>query len=139
MVLISLKKCIETDYPKTVSITEVGLRDGLQFEKKRIPTAMKVAIIKDLVAAGLKSIQVASFVNPDRVPQMRDADRLVAMLPKVTGVVYNGLVLNSKGVERARNAGLTSVEISLSASDTHSQRMCHTGRVGQAQQIDSLR
>jgi len=105
-----------------VTIMEVGPRDGLQFEKKSLPTPLKVDLITDLVAAGLQGIQVASFVNPEIVPQMADADTLVAQLPKQDGVVYNGLVLNIKGVERAAAAGLKSVEISISASETHSRR-----------------
>ena len=105
-----------------VTIMEVGPRDGLQFEKKSLPTPLKVDLIKDLVAAGLREIQVASFVNPEIVPQMADADTLVEQLPKQVGVVYNGLVLNIKGVERAVAAGLKSVEVSISASETHSRR-----------------
>jgi hydroxymethylglutaryl-CoA lyase len=108
--------------PEMVTIMEVGPRDGLQFEKKILPTALKIQLIADLVAAGLKEIQVASFVNPARVPQMADADTLVTKLPAKTGVVYNGLVLNVKGVQRAAAAGLKSVEISISASKTHSRR-----------------
>ena len=108
--------------PDTVVLMEVGPRDGLQFEKKILPTALKVQLITDLVEAGLQEIQVASFVNPGIVPQMADADTLVALLPKQAGVVYNGLVLNVKGVERAAAAGLKSVEISISASETHSRR-----------------
>jgi hydroxymethylglutaryl-CoA lyase len=108
--------------PEAVTIMEVGPRDGLQFEKKILPTPLKVELIADLVEAGLQEIQVASFVNPGIVPQMADADTLVAELPKQAGVVYNGLVLNSKGVERAAAAGLKSVEISISASETHSRR-----------------
>ena len=65
-----------------VTIMEVGPRDGLQFEKKILPTQLKVDLITELVAAGLQEIQVASFVNPEIVPQMADADTLVAQLPK---------------------------------------------------------
>lgn len=110
----------ETAMPDRVTIMEVGPRDGLQFEKKNLPTPLKVELILNLVEAGLQEIQVASFVNPGIVPQMADADTLVAQLPKQAGVVYNGLVLNVKGVERAAAAGLKSVEISISASETHS-------------------
>jgi hydroxymethylglutaryl-CoA lyase len=108
--------------PDKVMLMEVGPRDGLQFETKILPTSLKVQLITDLVAAGLQEIQVASFVNPGIVPQMADADTLVAQLPKQAGVDYNGLVLNVKGVERAAAAGLKSVEISISVSETHSRR-----------------
>ena len=108
------------ELPKKITLTEVGPRDGFQFEKQLIPTGMKAEIINDLVAAGLKNIQVASFVNPARVPQMADAEELIGRLPDFSGVTFNGLVLNPRGVQRAFEAGLDHVEISISASDTHS-------------------
>ena len=126
--------------PEAVTILEVGPRDGLQFEKKVLPTSLKVALITDLVDAGLKAIQVASFVNPDLVPQMADAEALVAQLPIRSGVVYNGLVLNVRGVERAAAAGLKSVEISISASEMHSRNNVHmTVKESMAQAGDMIR
>ena len=126
--------------PDVVRLMEVGPRDGLQFEKKILPTPLKVELITDLVEAGLQEIQVASFVNPGIVPQMADADTLVALLPKQAGVIYNGLVLNVKGVERAAAAGLKSVEISISASETHSRRNVNmTLKEATAQAVDMIR
>jgi len=110
------------DLPDNVTLVEVGPRDGFQFEKQMIPTEMKVEIINDLVEAGLKHIQVASFVNPARVPQMADAEAVVRRLPESAGVIFSGLVLNPKGLQRALQAGLKYVEISISASDTHSRK-----------------
>lgn len=110
------------DLPEKVTLIEVGPRDGFQFEKEMIPTGMKVAIVNDLVAAGLKYIQVASFVNPSRVPQMADAEELVRRLPGSKGATFSGLVLNTRGLRRALEAGLTHVEISISVSDTHSRK-----------------
>ena len=110
------------DLPDKVTLIEVGPRDGFQFEKQMIPTEMKVEIINDLVEAGLKHIQVASFVNPARVPQMADAEEVVSRLPESPGVIFSGLVLNPKGLQRALRAGLKHVEISISASDTHSRK-----------------
>ena len=110
------------DLPDKVTLVEVGPRDGFQFEKQMIPTEMKVEIINDLVEAGLKHIQVASFVNPARVPQMADAEAVVSRLPESAGVIFSGLVLNPKGLQRALQAGLKYVEISISASDTHSRK-----------------
>ena len=101
---------------------EVGPRDGFQFEKQMIPTEMKVEIINDLVEAGLKHIQVASFVNPARVPQMADAEEVVNRLPASQGIIFSGLVLNTRGLQRALQAGLNHVEISISISDTHSRK-----------------
>lgn len=113
---------MEQVLPDKVTLIEVGPRDGFQFEKQMIPTSMKVEIIKDLVAAGLKNIQVASFVNPSRVPQMADAEEVVCGLPEPDGVTFSGLVLNTRGVQRALEAGLDHVELSISVSDTHSRK-----------------
>lgn len=108
--------------PKKVTLIEVGPRDGFQFERKIIPTNLKVEIISGLVDSGLKDIQVTSFVHPDIVPQMADAEDLLKRLPKRRDVRYSALVLNEKGVERARLSGLEHIEISISASDTHSRK-----------------
>ena len=108
--------------PDKITLIEVGPRDGFQFEKKILPTNLKVEIISDLADAGLKDIQVTSFVHPDVVPQMADAEGLLKRLPKRNDVRYCALVLNEKGVERARLSGLEHIEISISASDTHSRK-----------------
>lgn len=108
--------------PQKVTLIEVGPRDGFQFEKQFIPTELKSEIICSLVDAGLKHIQVASFVNLSRVPQMADAEEVVSRLPESQGVIFSGLVLNTKGVQRALRAGLKHVEISISVSDTHSRK-----------------
>jgi len=110
------------NFPNSVRLIEVGLRDGFQFESKVAPTELKLEIISELVQAGLKQIQVISFVNSKRVPQMADAEELIRRLPKQDGLIYSGLVLNTKGLERACRAGLEAVEISISASDTHSRK-----------------
>jgi hydroxymethylglutaryl-CoA lyase len=108
--------------PKRVTLIEVGPRDGFQFEKKIIPTELKVEIVRGLLAAGLKQIQVTSFVHPAKVPQMADAEELVRRLPQSEDVIFSGLVLNTQGVQRALRAGLNHVEVSISASDSHSRR-----------------
>ena len=113
---------METKLPTKVTLIEVGPRDGFQFEAQFIPTEVKVEIVSRLVAAGLKQIQVTSFVHPDKVPQMADAELLIKRLPEISDVVYSGLVLNTRGVRRAQQAGLKSIEISISASNTHSIR-----------------
>ncbi|MEJ2731056.1 MAG: hydroxymethylglutaryl-CoA lyase [Deltaproteobacteria bacterium] len=109
-------------YPKSVVIEEQGLRDGLQNEAKVVPTEKKLEIIDALIDAGIKRIQVTSFVNPKMVPQMADAETLCAGLKKRNGIVYSVLVLNQKGMQRAVNAGGCHVTASISASDTHSLR-----------------
>ncbi len=113
---------METKLPTMATLIEVGPRDGFQFEKQFIPTAVKVEIISCLAAAGLKQIQVTSFVHPDKVPQMADAEALIRRLPEFSDVIYSGLVLNTMGVHRAQQAGLKYIESSISASNTHSIR-----------------
>lgn len=114
--------------PDSATIIEVGPRDGLQREKTPISTDQKVALIEDLVDAGLKRVQVTSFVHPKLVPQMADAEAVCARLPKRSGVVYSGLALNLKGVDRAHAAGLEQVDISVSASDEHSRANANRSR-----------
>ena len=109
-------------YPKSAVIEEQGLRDGLQNETKIVSTEKKLEIIDALVDAGIRRIQVTSFVNPETIPQMGDAGRLCAGLKKHDDVVYSALVLNLKGMQRAAGAGVSHVTVSISASSTHSQR-----------------
>jgi len=80
---------------------EVGPRDGLQNESATVTTEDKRALIERIIAAGIRRVEVASFVDPRRVPQMADAERLVDLLPSRDDVVYIGLVLNERGAERA--------------------------------------
>ncbi|WP_414902319.1 hydroxymethylglutaryl-CoA lyase [Sphingomonas flavalba] len=87
--------------PATVEIVEVGPRDGLQNEAALVATADKVALIERMLAAGVRRIEVASFVNPRRVPQMADAEAVAAALPERPDATYIGLVLNMRGAERA--------------------------------------
>lgn len=118
----------EIGYPQTVEIIEVGPRDGLQREETILSAAEKVALIEELIAAGLTRIQVTSFVHPRYVPQMADAEEVCAQLPRRPDVAYSGLALNLKGVERARDAGLRAIDISVSASDAHSRRNANRSR-----------
>jgi hydroxymethylglutaryl-CoA lyase len=105
-----------------IIIEEQGPRDGWQVESQLIPTDVKVEYIEKLVAAGLKRIQITSFVHPKLVPQMADAEDICRLVKKKEGVIYSGLVLNAKGVERAVKAGLTHISASISVSDTHSRK-----------------
>jgi hydroxymethylglutaryl-CoA lyase len=109
-----------------ITIEEQGPRDGFQSEKTVVPTDRKLEIIDALADAGVSRIQVCSFVHPKYVPQMADAEAVCAGLRRRAGVVYSGLVLNLKGVERAVAAGLDHVAVSISASDTHSRK--NTGK-----------
>jgi len=113
---------VVNSYPPKVVIEEQGLRDGLQNQKKSVPTAKKLEIVGMLADAGIKRIQVTSFVDPKRVPQMADAEEICKGLDHSRDILYSGLVLNTKGLERAANAGLRHVAASISASDTHSRK-----------------
>ena len=105
-----------------VSLVDVAPRDGLQSEKHFFPTAAKISLINRLVASGIRRLEVTSFVNPKRVPQMADAEEVVAALPKIAGVSYMGLVLNRRGFERALAAGCDEISMAVVASETFSQR-----------------
>ena len=105
-----------------VEIMEVGLRDGLQNVDQHISVDDRLTIIDGLIDSGIKNIQVASFVNPKRVPQMAMAEDLAKRIDRKKGVEFSGLVFNQKGVERALNCGLNKIETSISISEIYSQK-----------------
>lgn len=107
---------------RSVEIVEVSPRDGLQNEPEILGTAAKIELINRAVAAGVRRLEVASFVNPKRVPQMADAEAVIAGLPARDDVTYIGLVLNRRGFDRAAAAGCKEVNYALVASDTFSER-----------------
>jgi hydroxymethylglutaryl-CoA lyase len=111
-----------TEDARRVEIVEVGPRDGLQNEPKIVSTADKLALIARAAAAGARRIEVASFVNPRKVPQMADAADVAMALPQVSGVIYIGLVLNERGAERAMQTPLHQLGAVCIASDTFAQR-----------------
>ena len=102
---------------RTIEFVEVGPRDGLQNEALLVSTADKVELIRRAIAAGVRRIEVASFVNPSKVPQMADAEAVVAALGKPAGVTRIGLVLNQRGAERALAAGVDQLGAVAVASD----------------------
>ena len=104
-----------------VDILEVGLRDGLQNVKENLSIKDRLFIIEGLIKAGIDKIQVASFVDPKRVPQMAFAEDLVKRLDKKNGVEYSGLVFNVRGLERALSCDLNRVETSISINDKYSK------------------
>lgn len=108
-------------FPSRVDVCDVGPRDGFQFEEQIIPTKQKIETITALADAGVPRIQVTSFVHPEWVPQMKDAEAVCKHLPDREGVVYTGLALNQKGVERALDAGLVHVDLSIATHDEHSR------------------
>lgn len=105
-----------------VQIFEVSPRDGLQNEATFVATEDKVAHIERLVAAGVKDIEVTSFVRPRWIPALADAEAVVERLPMVEGVRYWGLVPNQRGFDRARSSGISNICTFLSSSETHNAK-----------------
>lgn len=108
-----------------IVLHEIGLRDGLQIEKRVVPTGQKLAWLRRLIASHVDIIQVGSFVHPDKVPQMADTDALfheMAPVPADTRPALSGLVLNEKGLDRALACGVDQICMGVSASDAHSRR-----------------
>jgi hydroxymethylglutaryl-CoA lyase len=106
------------DLPSKISLREVGPRDGLQNEDP-IPTAAKVALVDALSKTGLSRIEAVSFVRPSAIPQMADADEVWSAIDREPGVRYSALVPNLRGAARALAAGVTELEVVVSASQTH--------------------
>ncbi len=106
----------------SVSVYEVSPRDGLQNEAVVVPTDVKVELISRLIAAGVKDIEVTSFVRPSWIPQLADASEVVARLPHTDGVNFWGLIPNRRGLDRAIDGVLTHVATFMSASETHNQK-----------------
>jgi len=113
--------------PKSVTLYEVGPRDGLQAETQIVSAADKVALIDRLSASGLKAIEAASFVSAKWVPQMADAAEVMAGLTRAPGVDYPVLTPNLKGYEDAKDAGAKTVAIFGAASETFSKRNINCG------------
>ena len=104
-----------------VRVYEVGPRDGLQNEATPIPTATKARFIELLAAAGLREIEATSFVAPTAIPQLADADALMAQLSRSPGVRYPVLVPNGRGMTRAEAAGADAIAVFTAATDAFTQ------------------
>jgi hydroxymethylglutaryl-CoA lyase len=107
-----------------IIIHDVGLRDGLQIEKEIVPLEKKIEWVKELMEAGIDIIQVGSFVNPKKVPQMADTEQIFTQLNKIKKgeIILSALVLNEKGMERGMSCGVEMFCMGVSASETHSQK-----------------
>jgi hydroxymethylglutaryl-CoA lyase len=108
--------------PDRVRIVEVGPRDGLQNESTPVATEVKLQFVRRLVDAGLSQIEVTSFVNPKRVPQLADAPELIAKLPNAADVTFSALVPNEKGLDRAIESGVKRIAVFTAASETFTQK-----------------
>src|SRR5262245_47347471 len=111
-----------SDLPARVRVVEVGGRDGLQNEAQVVSTDDKVGFLERLGDAGLQTIEVGSFVRPDRIPQLTDTAEVFAKLSKRPGVRYVALVPNEKGLERALATGVRDIAVFTAASDTFNRK-----------------
>lgn len=107
--------------PSKAHIMEVGPRDGFQAEKQWIPTAKKIEIINALSRTGVPEIQATSFVHPKAIPQLADADEVMARMDRVPGVEYRALVPNMRGLERALARKPHRVNFMMSATESHNR------------------
>ena len=105
-----------------IRIVEVGPRDGLQTEKRVIPTAVKVAFVDALSRSGLDEIEVSSFVSPKWVPQLFDAEQVFAGIRRVAGVAYTALVPNERGLDRALACGVDKISVFTAASEEFTRK-----------------
>ena len=106
----------------SVTLCEVGPRDGLQNEQDVLPPATRAELVNRLAAAGLRRIEAVSFVRDDAVPQMARAEEVVDAIERRDGVEYVGLVLNEKGYERFAATGLDRVNVTLGATEAFNRR-----------------
>ena len=108
--------------PSAVSIYEVGPRDGLQNEKQILPTERKIELIEGLIDAGLRRVEITSFVNPRWVPAMADHMELASRIQRREGVRLSALVPNMRGLDGATRAGMEEVAVFMAASETHNRK-----------------
>ena len=108
--------------PDRVTLYEVGPRDGLQNEARKVPTSDKIALVDALSASGLPCIEISSFVSPKWIPQLADAAEVSRGITRRPGVRYSALVPNRRGLDNAIAAGMNEVAVFLSASETHNKR-----------------
>ncbi|MBG9794897.1 hydroxymethylglutaryl-CoA lyase [Paenibacillus dendritiformis] len=110
------------NWPASVTIKEVGPRDGLQNEKVFVSTEDKIAWINQLSGTGIPSIEITSFVNPKWIPALADAVEVATGIERMPGIIYSALVPNRQGLERALEADVDEAAVFMSASETHNQR-----------------
>ena len=119
-----------SDLPKSVRIKEVGPREGFQFEKGAISLADKISLVDALSATGLKTIEFTSFVSPKWVPQMADAEQMIAGITRAPAVAYEAIWLNEAGLERAakfKDVLQLRPMFSLAGSDTFMRQNTNRG------------
>ncbi|MGE5282210.1 MAG: hydroxymethylglutaryl-CoA lyase [Chloroflexota bacterium] len=113
-----------TELPKAVRIREVGPRDGFQNEPETIPTTEKIRLVDMLSATGLRRLEVTSFVRSDVIPQLSDAEEVLAGIERRAGVAFSVLIPNERGLERAlaQRDRFDEINVFVSASETHNRK-----------------
>lgn len=124
--------------PAKVTVVEVGTRDGFQMEETFIPTATKVGVVNDVLAAGIRKMEAVSFVSPRAVPQMRDAGEVMAGIRRAPGTTIVGLVPNPKGATRAVEAGVDEIAVFVSASESHNRANLNSPIAGTLRGFDEV-
>ena len=107
---------------KSITLVEVGPRDGLQSEPETLSTDTKVEFINKAIDAGIRRLEVASFVHPKRVPQMADAEALIERLPDHDGVSYVGLIMNERGLDLALGTKIDEIGMVVLSTDTYNRK-----------------
>ena len=108
--------------PAEVTIYEVGPRDGLQNEARNVPTAEKIRFIDALVAAGIRAIEITSFVSPKWIPQLADGAEVARGVQRPAGVRMSALVPNRRGLDTALASGMKEIAVFMSSSETHNKK-----------------
>ena len=108
--------------PNEVSIYEVGPRDGLQNEKAVLPTDRKLELIEGVVAAGVRRVEITSFVDPRWIPALADHEQVARSVRRSNDVAYSALVPNMRGLDAASRAGMREVAVFMAASETHNRK-----------------
>jgi hydroxymethylglutaryl-CoA lyase len=127
-----------TKWPKKITITEVGPRDGLQNQPESIATNTKITLVDALSETGLTSIEVSAFVHPRWVPQLCDANEVFAGITRKKGISYSALVPNERGWDRAKASGVDKIAVLASASETFCQKNTNTSIDGAIERIQPL-
>jgi hydroxymethylglutaryl-CoA lyase len=109
------------ELPKLAQITEVGPRDGLQNEAQNLATGDKIALVRQLAAAGCKEIEVTAFVSPKAIPKLADAAEVVAGTADLD-ITRFALIPNARGYQRALDAGIDGITLVMSATDSHNRK-----------------
>jgi hydroxymethylglutaryl-CoA lyase/(R)-citramalyl-CoA lyase len=122
----------------TLTLCDVGPRDGLQNEAETLEPSTRAELVNRLAAAGLPRVEAVSFVRPDRVPQMSGAEEVVAGIERRDGTEYSGLVLNEQGYERFRATGLDRVNATLGATEEFNQRNGNASLEEAAERVERI-